>query len=119
MNSDVALGISMLIVFKIAFILFGAPFLPFLRHWAIGLVVLLTILGNIFVILVIIVTICIGFGHRPPPKVHVLVSSSHSDDDDKEEGGEKNDKTRAKSAEPEKFDKPSSSKKRTRRATKN
>lgn len=61
MNGDVALGICIFFVSALAFILFGAPFLPFLRHWAIGSIFVLAILGNIFVLVVIIVTLCIRF----------------------------------------------------------
>jgi len=46
-------------------VIFGAPFLPFLRPYAIATLLFLAVAGNLFVLLVVIVTVCIGvFGKR-------------------------------------------------------
>jgi hypothetical protein len=44
-----------------AFVLFGAPFLPFLRPYAFPLLVVLVTIGNAFVLLVIVITVYIGW----------------------------------------------------------
>lgn len=46
----------------LAFVLFGAPFLPFLRPYAFPILVILSVLGNSFIFFVAVVAVCIAWG---------------------------------------------------------